>query len=248
MKKTILVSSVIALFAVCAAMVASAVILHKPFVRLRSADGVVVKGTSSERVISDAATWTGRIEARVSGGEAQDLKDGYAKIAAQAEIAKACLLELGAREESLEIGAPSVSPIYEYKDGRQTGGVLGYQFSAVVSYRSGDVMAVRELARSASELIRRGVEFSSGTPSYYYTRLEDAKLSLLEQASANAQERARALVGGNQVRLGGVISASQGVFQVTAPLSTETSDWGCYDTHSIEKEIKCVVTVTYAVQ
>jgi hypothetical protein len=43
-------------------------------------------------------------------------------------------------------------------------------------------------------------------------------------------------------------SANQGVFQITAPYSTEVSDWGQYDVNSIEKVVKAVVTIDYSVK
>jgi len=42
-----------------------------------------------------------------------------------------------------------------------------------------------------------------------------------------------------------IISASQGIFQITQPNSTETSSWGMYDTDSIEKKVRAVVTMRY---
>ena len=247
MKKTVLFCVLIA----CAALVGGAFILQKPFVQLRNAGGITVKGTAVRKVVSNAATWEGRIEVRsfMDGRtDEQTLKEGYEKIELQTKIARECLLKQGATPESLEIGAPAISPIYEYVDGRSTGIVRGYQFVASLYDHSTDVDNVRQLAHNASELIRRGVEFTSGNPNFYYTKLENLKVQLLQEASSNARLRAHALISGSGCVLGGVVSASQGVFQITEPLSTDVSDWGCYDTRSVEKEVKCVVTVTYAVK
>lgn len=46
-------------------------------------------------------------------------------------------------------------------------------------------------------------------------------------------------------RVVGVISASQGIFQITQPNSTQTSSWGMYDTSSIEKKVRAVVTMEF---
>jgi hypothetical protein len=48
-------------------------------------------------------------------------------------------------------------------------------------------------------------------------------------------------------KVGGLSSASQGVFQITAVNSTDTSDYGVYDTSTIEKSVKCVVTVEFKI-
>jgi len=43
------------------------------------------------------------------------------------------------------------------------------------------------------------------------------------------------------------VSATQGVFQITAPNSTEVSDYGSYDTSTIEKTVKAVVSCEFSV-
>jgi len=47
--------------------------------------------------------------------------------------------------------------------------------------------------------------------------------------------------------LGKIISARQGVIQITAPCSDEISDYGAYDTKSLQKIIKIVVTAEFMV-
>ncbi|MEI7835536.1 MAG: hypothetical protein WCK05_03900 [Planctomycetota bacterium] len=43
-------------------------------------------------------------------------------------------------------------------------------------------------------------------------------------------------------------SASQGVFQITPVNAVETSEGGVYDTRSIDKSVKCVVTMEFRVE
>ena len=73
------------------------------------------------------------------------------------------------------------------------------------------------------------------------------KLQMLSEASDNARSRGQMLVGSSG-KLGGLRSASQGVFQITSPLSTEVSDMGISDTESIDKVVKAVVTLEYAIE
>jgi hypothetical protein len=44
------------------------------------------------------------------------------------------------------------------------------------------------------------------------------------------------------------VSASQGVYQIVARGSTGSSDYGEYDTSSIDKTARVVVTLEYAVR
>jgi len=101
------------------------------------------------------------------------------------------------------------------------------------------------LAKESTQLIRQGIRFRSHAPSFYYTQLEGLKLDLLEQAAGNARLRAERLAKSSGNRVANIISASQGIFQITQPNSTETASWGMYDTSTIEKKVRAVVTIRY---
>jgi hypothetical protein len=45
-----------------------------------------------------------------------------------------------------------------------------------------------------------------------------------------------------------VRDAKTGVFQITSRNSTDVSDWGIYDTSSIDKDITAVVSVTFGIE
>ena len=82
---------------------------------------------------------------------------------------------------------------------------------------------------------------------YLYSKLDDLKLNLIAQATKNAKDRATTMakVTGNQV--GSLLTASSGVFQITAPNSTDVSDYGQYDTSTREKKVTSVVNVTFSI-
>ena len=48
--------------------------------------------------------------------------------------------------------------------------------------------------------------------------------------------------------IGSVKSAKMGVLQITAADSTDVSDYGTYDTSTIEKDMTAVVNVSFAVR
>lgn len=54
------------------------------------------------------------------------------------------------------------------------------------------------------------------------------------------------LVGATGDSLGKLRGVNVGVFQVTSPNSTEVSDYGVYDTSTLEKDVTAVVNVTFA--
>ena len=71
---------------------------------------------------------------------------------------------------------------------------------------------------------------------------------MLERATANARERVEKLLSASHAHVGELRSASQGVFQITPAYSTDVSDYGINDTTTIDKSIKAVVTIEYAIE
>jgi hypothetical protein len=60
--------------------------------------------------------------------------------------------------------------------------------------------------------------------------------------------RAGKIVESAGSNLGKLRSASMGVMQITPVNSTDVSDYGYYDTTSIEKQITAIVRASFAVQ
>jgi hypothetical protein len=61
-------------------------------------------------------------------------------------------------------------------------------------------------------------------------------------------ERARTLADGSGSRVGRLINASQGVIQVLARGAIDGGEWGQYDTSTIDKTLRVVVSLEYAVE
>ena len=70
---------------------------------------------------------------------------------------------------------------------------------------------------------------------------------MIAEAAQNGRERAAALAGRSNRNVGRLISADQGVFQIVPVNSTEVSGEGIYDIFTIQKTIKAVVTLEFAV-
>ena len=66
-------------------------------------------------------------------------------------------------------------------------------------------------------------------------------------ASADARLRADNIASATGAALGELRDARMGVLQITRPLSTEVSSWGIYDTDTIEKDVRAVVTATFGI-
>jgi len=80
-----------------------------------------------------------------------------------------------------------------------------------------------------------------------------AILSLGLVVSALIRERAlekmRSATDGVSVKgVANIISYLQGIFQITKPNSTETASRGIYDTSTMEKKVRAVVTMCYRIE
>ena len=73
-------------------------------------------------------------------------------------------------------------------------------------------------------------------------------MALLSDAIADAKARAVKLAQAGGKNIGALQSASSGVVQVLAPNSANTSDYGTYDTSSIEKNIMVTVKTSFEIK
>ncbi len=223
-------------------LIVSALIGGRALEKMRSANNsVTVKGVAEKDITSDLATWRGQITVR-----AKDAVEGYDKIQSNFTTATKFLLQQGVPSDAIEEGTIKASTHYKRDaKGHATSEIESHTLSQTFTVTMTDVALTKRLAKESTQLIRNGIAFSSHSPSFYYTKLEDLKLDLLERAADNANLRAERLAKSSGNRVANIISASQGIFQITQPNSTETSSWGMYDTDSIEKKVRAVVTMRY---
>ncbi len=225
-------------------LVASAAIVARSLERIKLAgDKITVKGYAEERVVSDAGTWRGTVTVR-----APDLQSGYREL--EQDTAKVIDLLHSLAGDQVPIASSPVGSRPQYEigpTGVQTGRIAAYELDQNFELSSGDVGLIGRVAAAASGLISEGVRINSWPPQYFFGDLNTVKVRLIGAATRDAQLRAEQFASGSGVTVGALRSASQGVFQITRPNSTETADYGSYDTSTVEKVVKAVVTVEYAV-
>ena len=114
---------------------------------------------------------------------------------------------------------------------------------------SNNLPIVERVYQKISELYGSGINFSSEKPLYYYTRLNDLKMEMLNRASANAYERAQTIAKGSDASVGALVSSSMGVFQIVGLNSDDEYSWGgTFNTSSKEKVASITVRTTYRVR
>jgi len=221
----------------------------KPNVLFRKPSGIAVKGVAMQRVQSDVATWAISVSSSVkfTDENAQMRGNALSNVSADAKKVVDFLLQSGFADDEIKTSNVSVYNMYtKNKNGYDTTEVCGKTAECTVSVQTKKFDALEKAVSNADKIGTINVNITA--PSYLYSKLEDLKLDLIAKATANAKERAKTLACAGGSKLGKIMSASQGVFQITQPLSTETASYGMYDTSTVEKDVRCVVNVQFSVE
>ncbi len=227
-----------------AGMILSAALLSKFFVRIRHEQAITVKGVAETNVVSDIGKLSCTCSAR-----GNSLKDAYGKLELHRNATLAFLRQLGLRDPEITVFNIESGKIAKRdSQGRETNEIEFYDLTQEIQILSTNVTLVRETANRVTELIQSDVDIRASAPAFLIADLKDTKLSLLQAATDDAYRRALALAEGSKGKVGSLISAQQGVFQITEPHSTDTSGYGEYDTSTILKSAKAVVTLEYAIE
>jgi uncharacterized protein len=227
------------------ALVLSAWIGSQAIVKIKNQDQTIsVTGSARKAIHSDFAIWRSSV-----GVESATQQDAYNGLQTYVQIVKKYLLEeKNIPADALRLYAIDISVLPELlSNGNPSGKTRGYRLAQRFEIQLPDVKKIESLAQESAELIQRGLPFSSESPEYLYTRLSDLRVEMLASATKDARQRAEEILKSAGSHLGPVRSVRTGVFQITRPHSTEVSDYGAYDTSTIEKDITAVLTLSFAV-
>ncbi|MBA2368797.1 MAG: SIMPL domain-containing protein [Candidatus Protochlamydia sp.] len=204
---------------------------------------VSVKGCAEKQIHSDFVTWSGVISAT---GDKEI--DAYEKLEKHVEILKKRMEVLNTDLEDVEFSPVVLSTKYELNEkGISTNKIESITLSQEFSLASSDVFLVTKLSQNITSLFKEGITVVSRQPKYFYSKLDELKIAMLGAAATDAYQRAEALVIKSGAQVGRLRAAHQGVFQITPVFSNSVSDYGEFDTSSIDKRIKAVVTMEFAI-
>ena len=227
-------------------MVLSSALLSKLFVRIgiRHEQAITVKGYAEKNLVSDIGRFTCTCSAR-----GPSLQDAYDRLQASRKTVLEYLKGRGFGDPQIANGNIDTSKVQKRDaEQREMNEVEYYDLSQAISVVSGDVTAVRDVSTSITELIQQGVDISACAPEFYVSDLKGAKVELLAEATDDGYRRALTLAENSRGKVGALISAQQGVFQITGRNSTDTSGEGVYNTSTVDKTAKAVVTLEYAIE
>lgn len=203
-----------------------------------------VKGLAVRRVRSDVGVWYIGVR-----GDAPSLKQAYELLDGGFQRVRAFLAERGFPEAEVDTGAITTETRYrrDWK-GVETEEVTGYSLRRGITVTSHALDRIAAAAGEVTRFIGEGFFVFSSAPDYHYSGLAGLKVELMGLAARDARTRAEQIVGNAGGHIGELVDAQMGVLQITRPLSTETSSGGVYDTDTIEKDVRAVVTVTFRVE
>src|SRR3990167_33270 len=93
--------------------------------------------------------------------------------------------------------------------------------------------------------IQTGYTVSSGGMELTYSKLDEMRVKLLTSAIKDATDRAEAIASESGRTVGALRNATGGVVQVLAADGIEISDYGSYDTSSLNKEVMVTVRASF---
>jgi uncharacterized protein len=199
-------------------------------------DVIVVTGSAKKRIVSDYIDWTLSITSQQPAAA-----DAAKELAGWTTKVRSFLDSEGVKPEEL-----TVQPISTNAISRQ-GRITAFRLTRNFEVRSARVQAITAVTDHSSSLLAQGIPLSADSPQYLYTRLPTLRPQLLADATRDAQNRARVIVEATGAHLGSLRGVDVGVFQVTAPNSTQVEDYGVYDTSTVEKDVTAVVNITFGV-
>lgn len=241
MKSTGIVISIVAALG----LLASAFVLASAYkYKYRVNNTINVTGNAKKDFESDIVKWTASYSRK-----SMDLSEASEQLKRDRDLVKSFLIQRGIKENEILFNAVNIQKDFSYhtdERGNSYNTFSGYSLTQMVSIESRDLDKVDNASREISTLISQGVELSSNSPNYYYSKLEDLKLSLIAEASQNAKARAENIAKESGSRLGELLKADLGIFQITGQNDNEDFSYGgVFNTTARSKTANITIKASY---
>jgi uncharacterized protein len=205
----------------------------------RANDTIVVTGSAKEAVTADQGRWTINLETTT---DVNDQQGGFTRLDAAVEKIITYLRSQGFDDYETPTGISYANYTYP-----QSGDPImaGYTVARTVTVRSNDIEKLSRLANNVRPLVGQGYNVSTGMLELTVGTLAEMRVSLLTNAIQDATDRANAIAKESGRTVGMLRNATGGVVQVLPAGGVEISDYGMYDTQSVEKEVMVTVRATF---
>lgn len=221
------------------------VIVTNALKQIKFGQGTIhVKGCAERQIQSDFIKWQGKIKAT-----ANTQIQAYEKLINDLEIIRHYLEDQGVYLTEVEFSPIFTDINYQRNEqGHPLNKIDTYELIQNFSIASSNIPLITKVSQNITTLIKDGLSITSDFPQYFYSKIDELKINMLGEAAQDALLRANELVTKSGSHVGVIRSAQQGVFQITPAFSTSISDYGEFDTTSITKRIKAVVTMEYSIE
>lgn len=229
-------------------IIAALVVSHSAKQVASARESITVKGTAEKSVKADKAIWGTTISV-YADSIATALPLLQQQVAqAKTELTKNNLVT-AAQLQVADWRSEAQYQSFKDEAGNERNQLVGYTLSQHIGAVFSDVNVPKKLNDVINQLILRDMNITKSDTQYLVSNIESVKLSLIAAATKNAHDRALEFAKSGDVKVNTMRSASQGVFQISAPLSTGSDEYGGeYDTSTIDKVARVVVTVNYGIQ
>jgi len=230
-------------------IVIASFLLGNAYMKRSQANGSIsVTGLGTVDFESDLIVWSGSFETTNN-----NMQQAYTEIEKHKDVIKKYLTSKGIKQEEIVFEAIRSGYVYEDNyspEGKYIGQKkVGFRLTQSLTISSYDVNTVENVSREVTELLQQGIKFYSNPPSYYYTKLADLKLELIQMATDDAHTRAKKIAVNSGSKLGKLLDAKMGIFQITGQNSEEEYTWGgAFNTHSKFKTASITVRLVYRVK
>lgn len=222
-------------------VVCSSYFISRLFIKMERDHELTVKGYAEKQVKSDRGAFTVQVDTKDA-----ELKNAYIRLNNHVEKVLFMIKSFGFDDTEVKAGNTVTTSVYRKNEkGIITDDFLYYSLTQSIRISSSKVELIEKNYRNLNRLIAQGIELQVSQPEYFIADLSKCKLELIAAATENGRARAEAIAGNSGGKIDKLLSARQGVFQITAPESTEVTDCGIYNTESFVKAAKIVVTLDY---
>lgn len=189
-------------------LLGSAAIEHKLYDR-----SIKVKGLSEREYNADIVIWPIQFSAADN-----DIGKLYKAIDEQALKIRTFLENNGVASEEISTGTPAIVDKSAQQYGNNSRAEFRYTANQNVTVYSKNIDTVRAVMGKLSQLGKQGIVFTGnnyqGRTEYLFTRLNEVKPQMIEEATTKAREVAEKFAQDSQSRLGKIKRASQGQFSI----------------------------------
>ena len=174
---------------------------------------VSVKGLSEREFPADIVIWPIQFTSANN-----DLMRLYTSLEKDTKNIKSFLIKNGIKDEEITISAPAITDKLAQQYGNNAN--VGFRYTAIqsITVYSTQVEDIRKTINKLTGLGKKGIVFTgqnySNEIQYIFTRLNDIKPEMIEEATTKAREVAEKFATDSNSKLGKIKNARQGQFSI----------------------------------